>query len=99
MARHPGIVFRDGPTDRRAALISTPDVWEVISAVWDVRGDEAEAIEIAESGIGITPYAIRAALRYYEVYREEIDDRVISNRTIAAREEAAWRAARGLPPA
>jgi hypothetical protein len=99
MARHPGIVFRDGPTGRRAALIDGPDVWEVISAVWDVRGDEAEVLQIAETGIGITSFAARAALQYYEAYRDEIDDRVISNRVIAAREEAAWRAARGLPPA
>src|SRR5947207_2521761 len=32
MERHPGIVFRDGPTGRRAALAHGPDVWEVISA-------------------------------------------------------------------
>ncbi len=98
MERHPGIFFQDGPTGRRAALIGGPDVWEVISVVWDARDDEVAAIEIAETAIGIGPFQARAALRYYEVYRDEIDDRVISNRMIAAREEAAWRSARGLPP-
>ena len=33
MAEHPGIVFRDGPTRRRAAVAGGPDVWEIIRAV------------------------------------------------------------------
>jgi hypothetical protein len=27
MAEHPGVVFRDGPTGRRAGLAAGPDVW------------------------------------------------------------------------
>jgi hypothetical protein len=30
---HPGLVFRDGPTGRRAAIAAGPDVQEVLSAV------------------------------------------------------------------
>lgn len=30
---HPGIVFRPGPTGRRAALASGPDVWEIVAAL------------------------------------------------------------------
>jgi hypothetical protein len=33
MDDHPGIVFRDGPTGRRAGLAAGPDVWEVVSAL------------------------------------------------------------------
>src|SRR5580704_12634931 len=33
MAEHPGIIFRSGPTGRRAALVGGPDVWEVIRAI------------------------------------------------------------------
>jgi len=33
MAEHPGVIFRSGPTGRRAALAGGPDVWEVIRAV------------------------------------------------------------------
>lgn len=29
---HPAIVFRDGPTGRRAGIIAGPDVWEIIRA-------------------------------------------------------------------
>jgi hypothetical protein len=30
MSEHPGIVFRPGPTGRRAALAAGPDAWEVV---------------------------------------------------------------------
>lgn len=33
MAGHPGIVFKDGPTGRRAALAMGPDVWEVVTYI------------------------------------------------------------------
>src|ERR1700682_6187484 len=41
MAEHPGVIFKDGPTGRRAALVLGPDIWEVIKAVREVeeRGD------------------------------------------------------------
>ncbi len=43
MDEHPGIVFRDGPTGRRAALAGGPDVWEVIATLkgGKARGEEA----------------------------------------------------------
>ena len=28
MDEHPGVMFRDGPTGRRAVLVGGPDVWE-----------------------------------------------------------------------
>ena len=34
---HPLVVFRDGPTGRRARLVPGPDVWEVINAVRSAR--------------------------------------------------------------
>src|SRR5229473_5980908 len=42
---HPGVVFRDGPTGRRAALAGGPDVWEVIRAVKSARTAEPELSE------------------------------------------------------
>src|SRR5437773_4755202 len=42
MSEHPGIMFRPGPTGRRAALASGPDVWEVVRAVKSARTAEAE---------------------------------------------------------
>src|SRR5258708_29098608 len=37
---HPGVVFRDGPTGRRAALAGGPDVWEVMRALKPARSAE-----------------------------------------------------------
>ena len=36
MADHPGVIFKDGPTGRRAALASGPDVWEVIKFLREI---------------------------------------------------------------
>src|SRR6266513_3036088 len=45
MAEHPGVIFRSGPTGRRAALAGGPDVWEVIRAVKSARAAEPELAE------------------------------------------------------
>jgi len=48
MKEHPGVVFREGPSGRRAVLIGGPDVWEVVRVVKSARaaepGLEAEAV-------------------------------------------------------
>jgi len=36
MADHPGVIFKDGPSGRRAALSYGPDVWEVIKFLREV---------------------------------------------------------------
>src|SRR5882724_4503246 len=45
MAEHPGVVFREGPTGRRAGLVGGPDVWEVVRAVKSARAAEPELAE------------------------------------------------------
>jgi hypothetical protein len=30
MSDHPGVIFKDGPSGRRAALGYGPDIWEII---------------------------------------------------------------------
>ena len=42
MADHPGVIFKDGPSGRRAALAYGPDVWEVISS--SVRSMSADRL-------------------------------------------------------
>ena len=37
MREFPGIVFRSGPTGRRAALADGPDVWEVVRGLKQAR--------------------------------------------------------------
>jgi hypothetical protein len=45
MAEHPGVVFRDGPSGRRAGLAGGPEVWEVIRAIQSARSAEPELDE------------------------------------------------------
>lgn len=90
MEDHPGIVFRDGPAGRRAALSMGPDVWEVIETLRStgLSGDEAVA---ATAGWGnLTPVQVRAAVAYYAEYREEVDERILLNRQEAERQHSAW---------
>src|SRR5215472_13534584 len=45
MSEHPGIVFRPGPTGRRAGLVSGPDVWEAVRAIKSARSEETDLTE------------------------------------------------------
>lgn len=98
---HPGVVFRSGPTGRRAALAGGPDVWEIIAALHaiqrespDLEGDDLAAELTVVTGIN--RQGIGAALRYYAAYPEEIDERIAANEAIAEREEQLWRAEQQL---
>ncbi|BCJ55143.1 hypothetical protein Asp14428_66180 [Actinoplanes sp. NBRC 14428] len=90
---HPGIIFRPGPTGRRAALSGGPDVWEVVAALNAIRDEDSEvepdALLAALGGVtGLTSAQVAIALRYYAAFPTEIDDRITLNREVADREEA-----------
>jgi hypothetical protein len=97
MERHSGIVFRDGPSGRRAALVGGPDVWEVMSTVLQAEGDRDDVMATSMEWLGLPTSSIQAAMDYYAEFRDEIDDRIEKNRALAAQHEAAWRAERSLP--
>ena len=61
MDDHPGIVFRDGPTGRRAGLACGPDVWEVIGALRssELEGDEAIRATAEWSGLSVRQVRVR----------------------------------------
>jgi hypothetical protein len=65
MEDHPGIVFREGPAGRRAALAGGPDVWEVIEAVRGTGLAGEEAIAATAEWGGLTAAQVRLAVRYY----------------------------------
>src|SRR5689334_5940031 len=78
---HPGIVFRPGPTGRRAALSGGPDVWEVLAALQAIRDEtpdlEGERVKIELATVtGLSNEQVAAALRYYAAYPDEVDERV-----------------------
>jgi hypothetical protein len=72
---HPGIVFRSGPSGRRAALAGGPDVWELCFAVRQLGGGRQAAERFAED-LSITPDRVAVALRYAAEFPEEIEARI-----------------------
>lgn len=87
--RHPGVFFREGPAGRRAVIVGGPDVWEIVSAARSApEKGEARVSALAER-LGINESKIRAAIRYYGEYPEEIDEWIRANDAEAERLEAA----------
>ncbi len=91
MDDHPGIVFRDGPTGRRAGLAAGPDVWEVISAVRSTGLEGDDAMQAAAEWSGLTVRQVRDAVGYHSEYPAEIDERIGINEEGADAAERRWR--------
>lgn len=75
-ARFPGIVFRDGPSGRRAALSPGPDVAEVIMGVRHERGRDDAKIRGAAEQMDLPERLVRLAIDYACAYPEEIEARI-----------------------
>lgn len=101
MDEHPGVLFRDGPSGRRAVLIGGPDVWEVARVVASVRESEpdldAEAVvRLAAETIGLPPRRIRVALDYWAAYPEEIELQIRDAEAAERLAEERWQRERRL---
>ena len=85
---HPLITFREGGAGRRAALAGTRlDVAQVI----DTLRNSENSVDATAEYLEIPEQYVRAAVRYYADFRDEVDqwrDRILA---IAEREEDAWR--------
>jgi hypothetical protein len=89
-AAHPGIVFKPGPSGRRAALAGGPDVWEIVGGLRDTHGAEAERIAALAVQFGIHERQVLIALDYAAAHRKEIEARIKANeRALAEAEQAA----------
>jgi hypothetical protein len=78
MEDHPGVIFRDGPTGRRAVLIGGPDVREVIRSVKSARVSEPDldagnVVSLVSTNTGVPARLIDTAIRYWAAYPDEID--------------------------
>jgi hypothetical protein len=91
MDEHPGIVFRNGPTGRRAALAGGPDIWELMATLKGGEAKGEKAVAEAAKQLGLTDLQVRTGVRYYSDYPEEIDERIRRNVEEADAAEAAWR--------
>ena len=91
MEDHPGIVFKDGPTGRRAALVRGPDVWQVVKTFKETGSASEQAI-CGRHGLGqpVTRTG-RRGHRYYRDFPEEVDARIVFNHEGADRQYAAWK--------
>ena len=77
---HPMITFRDGPTGRRAGLITGPDVWEIAMWIDDLAAVKDPAKTLAKDGV-VTRAQIDAALRYRASYPDEVQARIELHRS------------------
>jgi hypothetical protein len=78
MEAHPGVIFRDGPTGRRAVLIGGPDVREVTRTVKSARASEPDLdadtiVTLVSTNTGVPARLIDTAIRYWAAYPDEID--------------------------
>ncbi len=96
MADHPGVIFKDGPSGRRAAVGYGPDVWEVIKFLREVDERGAAALDAAAEVFAVDASQISTAVSYYGDYRDEIDAEISHADDASARAEEAWRVQRDL---
>jgi hypothetical protein len=83
--RFPGIVYRDGPTGRRAGLLGGPDLWELIVALQAMPGRGEQRLRRLASELGLHVSQVHAALDFYAEYPGEIDERIAANERAAKR--------------
>jgi hypothetical protein len=91
MADHPGVIFKDGPSGRRAALAYGPDIWEVIKFLREVDERGPAALDAAADVFAVDPTRIATAVSYYGDYSDEIDAEIDAADEASARAEEAWR--------
>jgi hypothetical protein len=91
MDEHPGIVFRDGPTGRRAAIAGRLDVWEVMQTIKTGKARGDAAVTAAAEALDLTESQVRIAVLYYAAYPDDVDERLQRNIDEADAAEAAWK--------
>ena len=97
MEEFAGVVFRAGPTGRRAGIAGGPDVWEIVRDLRSpAHAGASDPIEAVGRSTGIDRSKIELAAGYYAAYPDDVDDRIRLNEEAAARLR---RALRGAAPA
>lgn len=101
MEDHPGVIFRYGPTGRRAVLIGGPDVREVIRAVRSARTSEPdldadEIVALVSANTGVPGRLIDTAIRYWGTYPDEIDSWIAEVESFEEQALQAWERRRDL---
>ncbi|WP_420433501.1 hypothetical protein [Candidatus Poriferisocius sp.] len=72
----PGVVYRPGPTGRRAGLVGGPDVWEVIRDLRHWPGRGMERVERLAEDLDLPVSMVSLAADFYSAFPVEIDARI-----------------------
>lgn len=96
IAEHPGVVFKDGPSGRRAALAFGPDIWEVVKFLREIDERGPAAVVAAAEMLRLTEAQVRIAMHYYSTYPDEIDEEIAQADEESQAAEAAWAAEQRL---
>jgi hypothetical protein len=94
-AAQAGVIFRSGPTGRRAALAGGPDVWEVIRAIKSAHAAEpglnsADLVNLVSDNTGIALRLVNTAVRYWATYPIEVDAEIVAADAAEEAAERAW---------
>lgn len=84
----PGIVYRNGPTGRRAGLVGGPDVWEIVRDLRHAAGRGMARIAHLVEETGLSTARVTLAADFYATFPDEI------NAQLEADEQAAERVRR-----
>ena len=79
----PRVVYRPGPTGRRAGLVGGPDVWEIIRDLRGWPGRGMERIERLAEELELPVSMVSLAADFYSAFPEEIDARIEANEQAA----------------
>jgi hypothetical protein len=96
MAEHPGVIFKDGPSGRRAALAFGPDVWEVVKVLREIDERGEPAVAATGEVLALPEAKVRVAMHYYAAYPEEIDAEIAEAERVSVQAEHAWQVERRL---
>jgi len=83
--RFPGIVYRDGPSGRRAGVVGGLDVWEIIAALRDAPARGERRLRRLADEIGVPLSQLRVALDFYACHPDEVDARIAANERVVER--------------
>jgi hypothetical protein len=96
MADHPGVIFKDGPSGRRAALGYGPDIWEIVKFLGEIDERGPAALDAAAEAFALDSSRVATAVIYYGNYPDEIDAEISEADEASERAEQAWRVQRRL---
>ncbi|WP_018347815.1 hypothetical protein [Longispora albida] len=96
LVEHPGVVFKDGPSGRRAALAAGPDIWEIVTVLREVDERGPAAIAATADILSLPVPQIKIAIRYYADFTAEIDAEIAEADAESEAAQAAWEAEQRL---